>query len=58
MEPMSKAPPATTKEELRLQVILTPELRDKLDELRRRDPKLPTRSDLIRRLIEREFAKK
>lgn len=50
---MSHAPKATN--EIRLQVILTEEQRDMLDELRRRDPKLPSRSDLVRSMIEEAY---
>ena len=36
-----------------LQMRLTPELKSAIDELRKSEPDLPSRSEMIRRLIER-----
>ena len=51
---MTKAPP----KELRLQVIATDRLLEQIDELRRREPDLPSRSEMMRKLIERAHAQK
>jgi metal-responsive CopG/Arc/MetJ family transcriptional regulator len=53
---MSKEAPKP--KEIRLQVILTPEQLQRLDDLRKRQPDLPSRSDLIRRMIDKEHAAK
>ncbi len=39
----------------RLQVRLEPSIIDKMDELRRRAPDLPPRSEIIRRLVEKAW---
>lgn len=41
-----------------LQMRLSGELKKALDELRRREPDLPSRSEMIRRLIEKAIATK
>jgi hypothetical protein len=40
---------------LRLQMRLDEDTATKLDELRRRDPELPTRTEMVRRLIHAAF---
>jgi hypothetical protein len=54
MPPMMKKPPETKP----LQVKLKPELLVKLDDLRRGGPDFPTRSGIIRDLIEKAHAEK
>ena len=44
--------------DLRLQVVADPEFFDKVDDLRKREPDLPGRSELVRRLVERAHASK
>jgi hypothetical protein len=50
---VSMKKPAPKAKELRLQVIATQRLLDQLDEIRAREPGLPSRSEMTRKLIER-----
>lgn len=43
------------KQELRIQMRFDGETQRKVDELRRLDPELPSRTDLIRRLIDEAY---
>ena len=48
--------PCGMKHEATLQMRLTPALKATLDELRKAEPDLPSRSEMLRRLIERAAA--
>jgi hypothetical protein len=52
-KPQPKAPQAEAASDDRITVRLTPELRRKLNNLRRKEDDIPTPVEMVRRLIER-----